>query len=94
MDGIVMDFHLLTSIGAGFFALSFIRGMAGHLRTSIWMAVLAALMGMVAAIDGGLLDRPGSEPVVVILGYLILPFLAVLAGRRFYVTEQRNQSRQ
>jgi hypothetical protein len=94
MDGNLTDFHLLTTIGAGFFALSFIRGMAGRLGASVWMAVLAALTGMVAAIDGGALDRPGLEPVVVILGYLVLPLLAVLAGRRFYLTEQRNQSRQ
>lgn len=90
----VMDFHILTSIGAGFFALSFLRGMAGRLGVSIWMAVLAALMGTVGAVDGGVLDRPGLEPLVVILGYLILPLLAVLAGRRFYLTEQRNQSHQ
>ncbi|HEY0490053.1 MAG TPA: hypothetical protein VGD30_11110 [Telluria sp.] len=94
MDGNLTDFHLLTTIGAAFFALSFIRGMAGRQGASIWMAVLAALTGMAGAIDGGVLERPGLEPVVVILGYLILPLLAVLAGRRFYLAEQRNQSRQ
>lgn len=89
MDGNVTDFHLLTSIGAGCFALSFITGMAGCLRRSIWMAVLAALMGMVAAIDGGVLARPGHESVFVIMANVVLPLLAVLVSRKLYLAGRR-----
>ena len=88
MDGNVMDFHILTSIGAGLFALSFISGMAGRLGHSIWMAVLSAVAGILVALDTGVLARPGLQPMVVIGASLVLPLLAVLVSRKFYLTEQ------
>jgi hypothetical protein len=88
MDSTGANFHLLTSIGAGLFALSFIKGWAGHLLPSVWMAALAALTGIVGAVDGGALARPGWEPLVVIVAYLVLPLAGVLLSRKLYLSGQ------
>jgi hypothetical protein len=88
MDSTAADFHILTSIGAGFFAMSFLKGMAGQLRRSIWMAALAALMGILTTATTGVLDRPGVEPVFVIVAYLALPVLSVLVSRRLFLAER------
>lgn len=90
MESIVADFHLLTSIGAGFFALSFIRGAQGRLRQSVWMAALSAVLGIIAAADSGALGASGLGPLVVIGANVGLALFAVIGSRKLFLSERSN----
>jgi hypothetical protein len=78
------DFFILTMVGAGFFARSFIKGREGHLGKSILFAALAAMTGLINVINGGVLTRSGAEPFLSVAATILLPILGVAVSRHVF----------
>lgn len=79
-----LNSFMLISLGAGFFAISFNKGRAGELRSSIAFAVLAAVVGLTKAADDGVYNREPGAIFAIVCGYVLLPMLGVMVSRRLF----------
>lgn len=86
-----LNSFMLISLGAGFFAISFNKGRAGELRSSIAFAVLAAVIGLMKAADDGIYDREPDMIFAVVCGYVLLPMLGVMISRRLFEASRRGK---